>query len=539
MSNFCVFRRRIWYNMLLKEALIKEMVYICDRNFAQNRGGKRSFAGGKASISNKDFGRNNIVDMRQRFNQCFPKVAPVKKGVCVYRGFDHRVPDRLLATARFCACAERRFVLSKVKTGGYTAEASAGFDHRTAMEEAARCLLCHDAPCSEGCPAGTDPGKFIRSIRFRNPKGAAETIRENNVCGGSCAYVCPYDRLCEEACSRCGIDRPIEIGKLQRYAVEQEKAHRMKILRAPRGPKKGNVCCIGAGPASLACAAELAKAGCKVTIYEREKKAGGVLTYGITPARLPQKVVDQDVKSVEGLGVEFVFGTEIGKKLTVSDLLDKKGYDAVFIGVGLWKSGTAGVPGEDLKNVLRAVDFLKKARTNGGYPQMAGKKVVVIGGGDVAMDCATTAKLNGADVQIWYRRTIAEAPANFDEIAYALSLGVGITTNFAPKRFTGNNGKVEFAEFTGRDGKSGAKVACDYVVFAIGQQAEDLSALANGADLNQKGGLAVRRGGKTNLAGVFAAGDISNGGKSVVEAVAEGKTAAASILAFLKKKGVK
>ncbi|MCL2493264.1 MAG: FAD-dependent oxidoreductase [Clostridiales bacterium] len=416
------------------------------------------------------------------------------------------------------------------------AEAVPGFDHRTAIEEAARCLLCHDAPCSQGCPAGTDPGKFIRSIRFRNPKGAAETIRENNVCGGSCAYVCPYDRLCEEACSRCGIDRPIEIGKLQRYAVEQEKAYRMKVLKAPRGPKRGNVCCVGAGPASLACAAELAKAGYKVTVYEREKKAGGVLSYGITPARLPQKVVDQDIKSVSGLGVEFVFGTQIGKKLTVQDLLDKNGYDAVFLGVGLWKSGTVGVPGEDLKNVLRAVDFLKKARESGGYRQVAGKKVIVIGGGDVAMDCATTARLNGADVQIWYRRTIAEAPADIDEIHYALSLGIGITTNFAPKRFDGKDGKVEFAEFTGRDGKSAAKAACDFVILAIGQQAEDLAALADGADKSAKGCLAVRKGGKTSLPGVFAAGDIVNGGKTVVEAVADGKTAAAAMIAYLEKK---
>ncbi|MDR1815352.1 MAG: FAD-dependent oxidoreductase [Clostridiales Family XIII bacterium] len=432
--------------------------------------------------------------------------------------------------------------MSKIKTGAYTAEAERGFDHRTAMEEAARCLLCHDAPCSAGCPAGTDPGKFIRSIRFRNPKGAAETIRENNVLGGTCARVCPFDRLCEEACSRCGIDRPIEIGKLQRYAVEQEKAFRMKILKKPRSNNGFRVACVGAGPASLACAAELAKAGTKVTIYEREQKAGGVLTYGITPARLPQKVVDWDIKSVEGLGVEFVFGAEIGgaKKgaLTAEDLLAKEGFHAVFLGVGLWKSGTAGVPGEDLKNVLRAVDFLKQARTRGGFPQMQGKKVVVIGGGDVAMDCATTARLQGADVQIWYRRTIGEAPANMDEIRYALDLGIGLTQNFAPKAFTGKGGKVEYAVFQGRDGKSEAKVACDYAIFAIGQQAEDIGAVVSGAATTGKGCVAIRGGGRTSVKGVFAAGDITNGGSTVVEAVKEGKEAAQAILRYLNK-GVK
>ena len=428
--------------------------------------------------------------------------------------------------------------MSKVKTGGYTAEAEAGFDHRTAIEEAARCLLCHDAPCSKDCPAGTDPGKFIMAIRFRNPKGAAEIIRENNVMGGTCARVCPYDNLCEEACSRTEIDRPIQIGKLQRYAVEQEKAYRMKILKCPRGAKKGKVACIGAGPASLACAAELAKAGYAVTIFEREQKAGGVCTYGITPARLPQKVVDQDVASVKGLGVKF----EFGKKVKAGDLIKKEGFNAVFIGIGLWKSAGIGVPGEDLKNVLSAVDFLKKARTEGGFKAMKGKKVIIIGGGDVAMDCATTAKLSGAaDVHIWYRRTLAEAPANIAEVEYALSLGITMTENFAPKAFTGAK-KVEFAEFKGRVGrndKSEAKVATDFVVLAIGQQAEDVSAVAEGLATANKGCIAVKKGGKTSVQGVFAAGDIANGGKTIVEAVAEGKEAAEAIIAYLKRKGVK
>ena len=429
--------------------------------------------------------------------------------------------------------------MSKVTKAKYLTEAEAGFDHRTAIEEASRCLLCHDAPCSAGCPAGTDPGRFIRSIRFRNPKGAAEIIRENNVLGGSCARVCPYDRLCEEACSRCGIDRPIEIGKLQRYAIEQEKNFGMKTLTARRGKKLGNVACIGAGPASLACAAELAKQGYAVTIFEREKKAGGVLTYGITPARLPQKVVDWDIKTVQGLGVKFEYGVTIGKKITVENLLQEKGFDAVFIGTGLWKSGTAGIKGEDLNHVTSAVDFLKKARTNGGMPSLNGKKVIVVGGGDVAMDCATTAKLNGADTHIWYRRTIEEAPASMAEIEYALSLGITITTNFAPKKIIGNKNKVEYIVFAGRDGKSEAKVAADHVIFAIGQKAEDISKYYEGANATGNGGIAVRKGGLTGTGGVFAAGDIANGGKTVVEAVAGGKEAAASIIAFIQKKTAK
>jgi dihydropyrimidine dehydrogenase (NAD+) subunit PreT len=426
-------------------------------------------------------------------------------------------------------------VLSKVRTDKYTTEAVAGFTHRTAIEEAARCLLCHDAPCSVGCPAGTDPGNFIRSIRFRNPKGAAEIIRENNVLGGTCARVCPYDRLCEEACSRCGIDRPIEIGKLQRYAVEQERAFKMKILKAPANRKKQQIACVGAGPASLACAAELAKAGYRVTIFEKHAKAGGVLSYGITAARLPQKVVDHDLSTVKGLGVRFEYGNQIGKKVTISDLLTKKGYSAVFIGAGLWSPKKPDIPGKDLKNVLSAVDFLKVARENGGYDKLQGKNVIVIGGGDVAMDCATTAKLSGAEnVAIWYRRTVAEAPANLDEIIYATELGVTITQNFAPKKVHGTT-KAELIEFKGRDGKSTAKVAADYIVFAIGQAPEDMNKLSKGFELNEKGGLVVGEDGATSVPGVFAAGDIVSGGYSVVEAVRDGKDAAEGILEYLEK----
>lgn len=417
----------------------------------------------------------------------------------------------------------------------YTSEAVEGFTPRTAMEEAARCLLCVDAPCSKGCPAGTDPGKFIRSIRFRNVKGAAETIRENNVLGGCCARVCPYDKLCEEACSRCGIDKPIEIGKLQRFAVEQEKAYKMKTLKAPSKKKAAKVACIGAGPASLACAAKLATEGYQVTIFEEEEKAGGVLTYGITPARLPQHVVDFDVKAVKDLGVKFVFNTKVGKDITFEEL--KKTYNAIFVGTGLWSPKMPDIKGKELAGVYSAVDFLKNARKNNGKIEM-GQKVVVIGGGDVAMDCAVTAKLAGAEsVAIYYRRTLEEAPANMEEIQYAISLGITITTNFAPAEIIGKK-NVEFIMFDGRDKKSGAKVAADTVVFAIGQAPEDMTKVAP-VNVTEKGTIAAKAKGKTNVAGVFAAGDIVNGGNTVVEAVAKGKEAAVEIISYLEKKGVK
>ena len=420
--------------------------------------------------------------------------------------------------------------MSKVVKANYTAEAVAGFTHRTAMEEAARCLLCHDAPCSKGCPAGTDPAKFIRSIRFRNDRGAAETIRENNILGGTCARVCPYDRLCEEACSRCGIDKPIEIGKLQRYAIEQEEAYGMKTLSAPE-KKVGNVACVGAGPASLAVAAELAKAGYNVTILEREAKAGGVLTYGIIPSRLPQAVVDHDIAQVEGLGVKFQFNTEV-------KAADLDAYDAVFVGAGLWADNLPKIDGIELDGVYAAVDFLKEARTKAeGFNP--GKKVLVVGGGDVAVDCAVSAKLLGAeDVKIVYRRTLEEAPGNMTEFHYALSLGIGMTTGMAPAAVKGN-GKVEAVEFKGfRDEAAELTLSADTIVFATGQKAEDMAAVA-GVKVTDKGTIAADDAGATDVEKIFAAGDIVNGGKTVVEAVAAGKVAAASMIAYLEKKGVK
>lgn len=406
--------------------------------------------------------------------------------------------------------------MSKVVKKEYLEEAVAGYNLRTAREEARRCLVCYDAPCSQACPAGTDPAKFIRSLRFNNVKGAAETIRKNNPFGGSCAKVCPYDQLCQEACSRCGIDKPIEIGRLQSFLVEQEKAFDMKNVEAPAETKAEKVACIGAGPASLTVASQLLQKGYEVTVYDREEKAGGMLIYGIVPARLPQETVDYDIKQIEELGVKLV----LGKKVDSAEALKAEGYDAVFVGTGLWGTKTLDIPGAEAEGVYDALDYLKAARESGGASDL-GKKVIVIGGGDVAMDCAATAKLAGAEkVMIYYRRTIEEAPAEMAEISYVQSMGVTVTTEFAPEEILTKNGKVEFVRFKGRDGESEAKVKADTIVFAIGQTAEPVPG--------------------TDQDGIFIGGDFANGGKTVVEAVKDGKEAAAAIIDYLEKKaGVK
>jgi dihydropyrimidine dehydrogenase (NAD+) subunit PreT len=317
--------------------------------------------------------------------------------------------------------------------------------------------------------------------------------------------------------------------------MEQEAVFKMKTLGAPVLEKDApRVACVGAGPASLACAAALAAAGCGVTIFEAEERAGGMLTYGIPPSRLPQEVIDRDIDAVRGLGVEFVFRTKVGRDLGIGDLW-AKGFAAVFIGAGLWSAKLPDIEGAKLDGVWSAIDFLKKARSTGGDTGLSGKSVVVIGGGDVAADCAATAKLTGtASVAIYYRRTIEEAPANTDELQYVFSLGIPIVTNFAPARLVGSGGKLKAVEFKGRDGKSSASVAADVAVFATGQAPDDMSRLA-GLRLTEKGTIETDEAGNTGLPGIFAAGDAVSGGKTVVEAVAAGKTVAAAILAWLEK----
>lgn len=410
--------------------------------------------------------------------------------------------------------------MSYVKKIKYGEKAEKDYNLRTAMEEATRCLLCEDAPCSKGCPAGTDPGKFIRSIRMRNFKGAAETIRENNILGGCCSLVCPYGNLCEKECARTGIDEPIKIGKLQKFAIDFEKEADMNILQVLADKNGKKVACIGAGPASLACAALLAQNGVDVTIYEQFEKAGGVLTYGITPSRLPQSVIDHDIEQVKKLGVKFVMNSKIDSKNGLSKLRNE--YDAVFIGVGLWKNTLPQIEGIDAKGVYSAQEFLKLARENDGNINI-GDDVIVIGGGDVAMDCASTSKQLGAkNVAIVYRRTIEQSPAYHEEIRYIQEMGVPIITRFAPNKIiTNHNNEAIKMYFESWDEVSKMEIKADTIIFAIGQKADD-----DYCDLELSDGI-------------FMNGDIVNGGNTVVQAVADGKNSARDIMNYLNIKEVK
>ena len=417
----------------------------------------------------------------------------------------------------------------------YLCEAVPPFNIATAMEEASRCLLCLDAPCSQDCPAGTNPGDFIRAIRFRNFKGAAEIIRTNNVLGGICARVCPYEVLCEKGCSRSGIDKPIQIGRLQRFATDYEKASGFKSLTKVEA-SKDKVAMIGSGPASLTCAAELAQKGYSVTIFEEKAIPGGVLSYGVVPARLPQYVVDEEVELIKSMGVDIVCNTKIGKDKSIEDLKND-GYKAFFIGAGIQSPKMLDIPGTDLEGVTNAVEYLGKAKPSGGDID-PGKKVVVIGGGDVAMDCATTSRLLGSEkTMILYRRTREEAPAHKTEMTYVESIGVQFYYGFTPEEIIGKNGNVSAIKGKGFRDDSTITLECDKVVFAIGQQPDESVKSIADIKFSPKNTIIAdeEKDCKTDIPYIFAGGDIVNGGKTVVQAVAVGKTAAESIDAYLSK----
>ncbi len=403
--------------------------------------------------------------------------------------------------------------MTQVRKLAYGEKSEPAYDVRLAMQEASRCLLCIDAPCSQDCPVGTNPSKFIRSIRFRNFKGAAKTIRENNILGASCGKICPQERLCEKGCSRCGIDKPIQIGRLQSFAMEQEKIFGMKVLeKAPACGKK--VACIGAGPSSLGAAAELAKRGVAVTIFDENEQAGGLLRYGITPSRLDDATIDQDIAAIKDLGVVFEQNHRVSPE-EVAELAKK--FDAIYVGVGLSTSKVLKfVKGWDKPGVDTALNFLKNARVKNGKIGDLGK-VVIIGGGDVAMDCASTAKQLGAkSVNVVFIETMEEMPASKKELDYITDLGVPVLPFFKPLEIKGE-GKVEAISFASMDDESSVTFKADTVIFAVGQAPTE-----GFADLKQEGNI-------------FLGGDmVVSRGRTVVESVQSGKEAAFAIADFLK-----
>ena len=402
----------------------------------------------------------------------------------------------------------------------YQEEYEVGFSPRLVMEEASRCLLCLDAPCSLSCPAGTDPAKFIRSVRFKNFKGAAETVRINNILGAICARVCPTERYCQQGCSRSGIDKPIDIGRIQRYITDFEDCLNMEILET-KEPNGKNIAVVGSGPAGLTVAAELAKEGYHVSIYEKEAKAGGYLRYGIPEYRLPNEIVDKEIDRIVKLGVDIVLNTKVGEDVKIEQL--KKDNDAVVIAVGS-SEGKMLPMFEGNRKVIKAVDWLKKTKSRKGNVKVP-ENVLIIGGGDVAMDVVTSLKLLGCPhvTDVVYEQ-FSEFRASKKELMNAQEQGVTIIDGYVPTAVA-RGGIVKFKH---RIIPGELKIKADLIILAVGQVAnvEGLGVELDKGEVNAKGCRVPN----TN---VFFAGDIGHGEKTVVWGVRLGKEVAFEIKRFL------
>jgi NADPH-dependent glutamate synthase beta subunit-like oxidoreductase len=425
-----------------------------------------------------------------------------------------------------------------------------GFDLAQAAAEADRCLLCHDPPCSRGCPAETDPGTFIRKLRLHNVTGAIRTIKTNNILGGACAVLCPTARLCEKECSATGIGRPIEIGRIQRALVEHGWSIGFQAFPTPT-PRAGKVAVVGSGPAGLACAAELAKGGYAVTVFEERAMPGGVIRYGVPAYRFDKDFLKNEMADLEHLGVKFACNSRVDGAKAAEKLLSD-GFKAVFLGPGLWAAER--IDGSDtVKGVLTSVQFLaalREERFSEFGKLVEGKSVAVIGGGSVAMDCVESAlKLGARDAYLVYRRSFVQMPAEEEERLDALRLGVHfLLLNQAVGYMADAKGNLTGVKLVrtvlGAPDASGRRapreingsnwtLEAELAVEAIGNRpdAADWSGLVK---VDRKGLVVVDRStGSTSARTVFAGGDISRGPGLVVEAVQDGKLAARAIRAAL------
>lgn len=451
-------------------------------------------------------------------------------------------------------------------------EVALGYDAQTAIDEAKRCLNCKNKPCVSGCPVGIDIPRFIAFTAAGDFESAYETIVQSSSLPAVCGRVCPQEMQCEGKCTR-GIKAGCEavgIGYLERFVADYHNARKNKNEPGALfsgGENKKKVAVIGSGPAGLTCAGKLAKAGYSVTVFEALHVAGGVLVYGIPEFRLPKSIVRGEVENLLAMGVKIETDMVIGKVISLEELKEEYGFDAVFIGSGAGLPRFMGISGEELVGVYSANEFLtrvnlmKAAEEGAKTPVQRAKKVVVVGGGNVAMDAARCAKRLGAEVHIVYRRGEAELPARREEIAHAKEEGIVFDLLTNPVRIlptpqtdrkAADYGRVRAIECVrmqlGEPDSSGRRspvpvegseftIEADCVIMALGTSPNPL--LKNttaGLETLKRGEIAVDENGKTSIEGVYCGGDAATGAATVIKAMGAGKKAAHAIDEYLKNK---
>ena len=434
-----------------------------------------------------------------------------------------------------------------------------GYNLEEATLEASRCLNCKNPRCVAACPVGVKIPEFIAALHAGDVAGAAAVIARDSSLPSVCGRVCPQETQCEGACVLGIKGEPVAVGKLERFVGDWKLGQ--PELRTERAPRNGRrVAVVGSGPAGLACASDLAKMGYEVKIFEALHKVGGVLVYGIPEFRLPKEtIVVREIEEVRRLGVEIETDVIVGRTVTVDSLLDREGYDAVFIGSGAGLPRFMGIPGENLNGVVSANEFLTRANLMRAYdeaydtPIYEGKRVAVVGGGNVAMDAVRTARRLGAEATIVYRRSETELPARAEEVHHAKEEGIRFRMLTNPVEVLGTDEgwvrgvrcvEMELGEpdASGRRSpvaKAGSEfdIECDVVIMALGTSPNPLiAATTSGLETDRRGCIAADAAGVTSRPGVFAGGDAVTGAATVILAMGAGRTAAKAIDEYIRGK---
>ena len=446
-------------------------------------------------------------------------------------------------------------------------EVALGYTEDIALQEALRCLNCKHMPCVSGCPVNIHIPEFIQKIQEGDFEGAYQVIQKSSSLPAVCGRVCPQETQCEAKCVRGIKGEPVGIGRLERFVADWHNAHADKPPESV--PSNGHkVAVVGSGPSGLTCAGDLAKKGYEVTVFEALHTAGGVLVYGIPEFRLPKAIVQKEVDNLVAMGVCMETNMVIGKTLTIDELFDM-GFEAVFVGSGAGLPNFMNIPGESLKGVYSANEFLTRSNLMKAYesdpvtPIMKGGKVAVVGGGNVAMDAARTALRLGAEkVYIIYRRSMEELPARKEEVEHAMEEGIDFRLLNNPVEILGYNNpddrrdpkngfvtgirciKMELGEPDEKGRRrpvaipgSEFELAVDTVIMAIGTSPNPLiKATTEGLEVNSHGGIIVEENGATTKEGVYAGGDAVTGAATVISAMGAGKVAAKAIDEYLSNK---